>query len=106
MRLLLIENVKFEDKLACYFNKSSDNLSLLSAGVLRGEKSHFQLFGDTVNTASQMMRASKPNKINCSKKTAALLAASGKESWLIPCAAQADSSKGTSEVSEHSTNSM
>mmetsp|Transcript_42798 Transcript_42798/g.46473 ORF Transcript_42798/g.46473 Transcript_42798/m.46473 type:complete len:104 (-) Transcript_42798:641-952(-) len=52
------------------------------AGVLRGEKAWFQLFGDTVNTASRMESTSEPNKIQVSQKTADLIIAFGKEHWL------------------------
>ena len=52
------------------------------AGVLRGEKARFQLFGDTVNTAARMESTGSANKIQVSQKTADLIIASGRESWL------------------------
>lgn len=52
------------------------------AGVLRGEKARFQLFGDTVNTAARMESTGESNRIQVSQKTANLLIASSKESWL------------------------
>eukprot|EP00536_Pseudo-nitzschia_multiseries_P000747 jgi/Psemu1/249906/estExt_Genewise1Plus.C_90109 len=53
------------------------------AGVLRGEKARFQLFGDTVNTAARMESTGQPNRIQVSQKTADLITAAGKERWLI-----------------------
>jgi class 3 adenylate cyclase len=56
----------------------------VTAGVLRGEKSRFQLFGDTVNTAARMESNGIRNKIQVSQTTADLLIAAGKENWVKP----------------------
>ncbi|GAX23164.1 hypothetical protein FisN_33Lh057 [Fistulifera solaris] len=56
----------------------------VTAGVLRGERSRFQLFGDTMNTASRMESNGLPGKIHISQETARLLIAAGKEHWVIP----------------------
>jgi class 3 adenylate cyclase len=53
-----------------------------TAGVIRGDKSRFQLFGDTVNTTSRMESMGIPGRIHCSQKTADLLIQSGKGHWL------------------------
>jgi class 3 adenylate cyclase len=54
------------------------------AGVLRGQKSRFQLFGDTVNTASRMESTGMSSMIQCSEETAQILRACGKEGLLMP----------------------
>ena len=54
-----------------------------TAGVLRGAKSRFQLFGDTVNTAARMESNGLPQKIHVSQATADLLVAAGKRCWLV-----------------------
>jgi class 3 adenylate cyclase len=56
----------------------------VTAGVLRGEKSRFQLFGDTVNTAARMESNGIRNLIQVSQTTADLLIAAGKEHWVNP----------------------
>lgn len=53
----------------------------VTAGVLRGNKSRFQLFGDTMNTASRMESNSIRNMIHLSQQTADLLSNAGKEHW-------------------------
>ena len=54
----------------------------VTAGVLRGDKSRFQLFGDTVNTAARMESTGKVNKIQVSEATATLLKNDKKSHWL------------------------
>ena len=54
----------------------------VTAGVLRGQKSRFQLFGDTVNTASRMESTGTVGRIQISQSTADLLIAAGKMHWL------------------------
>jgi len=54
----------------------------VTAGVLRGERARFQLFGDTMNTTARMESTGAPNKIQMSQETADLLIAAGKTQWL------------------------
>ena len=54
------------------------------AGVLRGAKGRFQIFGDTVNTAARMESTGKPGRIQISQETAHQLTLKGKRSWLVP----------------------
>jgi Adenylate and Guanylate cyclase catalytic domain len=54
----------------------------VTAGVLRGERSRFQLFGDTMNTAARMEHNGVKSKIQISEETANILIACGKKSWV------------------------
>jgi len=56
----------------------------VTAGVLRGDKARFQLFGDTMNTASRMESTSQAARIQCSQETADKLRESGKGHWVRP----------------------
>lgn len=54
----------------------------VTAGVLRGERARFQLFGDAMNTASRMESNGLRDKIHLSDDTAQVLIAAGKNHWL------------------------
>ncbi|CAB9515791.1 Receptor-type guanylate cyclase gcy [Seminavis robusta] len=54
----------------------------VTAGILRGDRSRFQLFGDTMNVCQRVESSGKAGRIHASKETAELLKSMGKESWL------------------------
>eukprot|EP00339_Tiarina_fusa_P025870 CAMPEP_0117038588 /NCGR_PEP_ID=MMETSP0472-20121206/27141_1 /TAXON_ID=693140 ORGANISM="Tiarina fusus, Strain LIS" /NCGR_SAMPLE_ID=MMETSP0472 /ASSEMBLY_ACC=CAM_ASM_000603 /LENGTH=1208 /DNA_ID=CAMNT_0004748853 /DNA_START=141 /DNA_END=3768 /DNA_ORIENTATION=+ len=54
----------------------------VTAGVLRGEKSRFQLFGETVDLAAEMEHSGMRNRIHVSQATADLIILSGKDKWI------------------------
>jgi class 3 adenylate cyclase len=54
----------------------------VTGGVLRGQKSRFQLFGDTMNTASRMESNGMSGRIHVSQETAEELCAKGKSTWV------------------------
>jgi len=56
----------------------------VTAGVLMGERSRFQLFGDTVNTAARMESLGKKHFIHVSESTMKLLVEAGKGHWVTP----------------------
>eukprot|EP00980_Cylindrotheca_fusiformis_P003024 scaffold703_cov131-Cylindrotheca_fusiformis.AAC.1 len=56
----------------------------VTAGVLRGERSRFQLFGDTMNTASRMEHTGERNRIQLSQTTAGMLTEAGLAKWITP----------------------
>jgi class 3 adenylate cyclase len=56
----------------------------VTAGVLRGQKARFQLFGDTMNMAARMESSGVKNKIHLSQDTANLLIAAGRQQWVTP----------------------
>jgi class 3 adenylate cyclase len=54
----------------------------VTAGVLRGDKARFQLFGDTINTTSRIESTGKRDQIHISQETAEYLITAGKQHWL------------------------
>jgi class 3 adenylate cyclase len=56
----------------------------VTAGVLRGDRSRFQLFGETVNVASHMEHSGLRDRIHVSRETADHLIYAGLETWLLP----------------------
>ena len=60
------------------------NSGQVTAGVLRGERARFQLFGDTVNTAARMESTGEVNRIQVTQATADLLVKAGKQHWVTP----------------------
>eukprot|EP00980_Cylindrotheca_fusiformis_P017709 scaffold5563_cov94-Cylindrotheca_fusiformis.AAC.2 len=56
----------------------------VTAGVLRGERSRFQLFGDTMNTAARMEQTGEPHRVHLSQASADLLNEAGLGRWIMP----------------------
>ena len=56
----------------------------VTAGVLKGDRARFQLFGDTVNTAARMESTGMRGRIQVSSATAEALRMDNKGSWLSP----------------------
>ena len=56
----------------------------VTAGVLRGQKARFQLFGDTMNMAARMESNGMKNMIHISAETAKLVTDSGRGYWITP----------------------
>jgi hypothetical protein len=83
---------KVIEKLSESLGEGTEDLTLrigmnsgeVTAGVLRGEKGRFQLFGDTVNTASRMESNGIAGRIQVSQSTADALILAGKAGWLTP----------------------
>lgn len=71
---------KILDRGSVHFSLSSYK----SAGVLKGDKARFQLFGDTVNTASRLETTGLPGMIQISEETANRLKKAGKDDWYMP----------------------
>eukprot|EP00934_Nitzschia_sp_Nitz4_P000393 Nitzschia sp. Nitz4//scaffold129_size63868//17137//21252//NITZ4_006196-RA/size63868-processed-gene-0.67-mRNA-1//-1//CDS//3329534896//393//frame0 len=55
----------------------------VTGGVLRGERSRFQLFGDSMNVCSRVESTGTAGRIQLSHECAQQLIANGKERWLI-----------------------
>jgi len=70
----------------------------VTAGVLRGQRSRFQLFGDTVNTTARMESAGKRNRIHISAVTANLLSKERASKKWISARSEMVSLKGKGEM--------
>jgi len=55
----------------------------LTAGVVRGQRARFQLFGHTVHVASRIESLGKPNRIHLTGETAEQLIQAGKSHWVV-----------------------
>jgi class 3 adenylate cyclase len=54
----------------------------VTAGVLRGDRARFQLFGDTMNTCARVETSGQKNRIHASKEAATQICEFGKEHWV------------------------
>jgi class 3 adenylate cyclase len=60
------------------------NTGPVTAGVLRGEKARFQLFGTTMDLCFRLEASGEIDEIHVAETTAVLVKAAGLESWLTP----------------------
>jgi Adenylate and Guanylate cyclase catalytic domain len=56
----------------------------VTAGVLRGDRARFQLFGDSVNTTARIETTGQEGRIHLSEECAEELRKFGKGSWVVP----------------------
>jgi 3'5'-cyclic nucleotide phosphodiesterase/Adenylate and Guanylate cyclase catalytic domain len=54
----------------------------VTAGVIRGDRARFQLFGDTMNTTARIETTGMKGRIHLSEQTASLIMAAGREEWV------------------------
>ena len=73
----------------------------VTGGFLKGKGARFQLFGDTVNTASLIERTGEKGRIHVSEETAKILKESGRQNWLIPREGDKIRATGKGELSTH-----
>jgi hypothetical protein len=86
----LIETGILTKKLELELGPGTSNLSMrfglhsgaVTAGVLRGQRARFQLFGDTMNRASRIETSGRAGRVHMSTETADLLISSGKGDWV------------------------
>jgi len=86
------ETVRLVQKLELTLGPDTADLSMriginsgqVTAGILRGERSRFQLFGDTVNVAARMETTGESNRIHISCASADMLRKFGKSKWISP----------------------
>jgi len=69
----------------------------VTAGVLRGERTRFQLFGDTMNTCARLESSGSRGRIHTSKETADQIIKFGKGEWLEKRENQLAKGKGSLE---------
>jgi hypothetical protein len=55
----------------------------VTAGVIRGERARFQLFGDSVNTTARIESTGKPDRIHLSEQAYKELKRQGKARWCL-----------------------
>lgn len=55
----------------------------VTAGVLRGDRARFQLFGETVNLAARIESTGRKERIHISEQTAHMIIAAGKSEWVV-----------------------
>ncbi|CAB9511914.1 Receptor-type guanylate cyclase gcy [Seminavis robusta] len=60
------------------------NSGMVTAGVLRGDRARFQLFGATVTLAEMMKKQGRGARILMSEATAKLIEKAGKSEWVVP----------------------